>query len=464
MMTKTLAHQLAEYACALRFEDLSKEVVHEVKRRVIDSLGCALGAWREEPCVIARKVASEFSVKSGSTIIGTNHKAPADWAALATGCCIRYFDYNDTYLSKEPAHPSDNIGAALAAAESVGANGRELITAIALAYEVQCRLCDAASLRARGWDHVTYGAFSTALAAARLMKLDPEKTRHAVNIAGVACAAMRQARVGELSHWKGVAFANAARHGVYSALLARAGMTGPAPIFEGQMGFQRQLGVSLGKVGEKFAVPFTKIEHGPASMILKASIKYWPAEYHSQSAIEAALMLRNEIVDLAAVESIVIESHDAAVDIIGSEAEKWRPETRETADHSLPYITAIALIDGEVTSKQFEPKRFTDAKIWKFLEQVKVERNQELSAMYPGAAANIVHVDLADGRRVSKRVDYPLGHAKNPLKDSELEGKFRSLVEPSLGAQRAEKIADLVWKLDAAQNVDDLMVALEMPG
>src|SRR5260370_19745317 len=215
-MSKTLAHQLADYACALRFEDLSKDVVHEVKRRVIDSLGWALGAWKEEPCAIARKVASDFSAQRGSTIIGTNHKAPPDWTAFANGCCIRYFDYNDTYLSKEPAHPSDNISAALAVAESVGPSGRELITAIALAYEVQCRLCDAASIRTRGWDHPTYGDFSTALACANLMKLDPEKTRHAVNIAGVACAAMRQARGGELSHWKGVPVAKPTRHEAHS--------------------------------------------------------------------------------------------------------------------------------------------------------------------------------------------------------------------------------------------------------
>jgi 2-methylcitrate dehydratase len=453
-MTKSLAHQLADYACSLRFEDLSKEVVHEVKRRVIDSIGCALGAWNEEPCVIARNVASEFSAKNGATIIGTNHKAPPDWAAFATGCCIRYFDYNDTYLSKEPAHPSDNISAALAIAESLGANGKELITAIALAYEVQCRFCDAASIRARGWDHVTYGAFSTALACARLMKLDAEKTRHAVNIAGVNCAAFRQARVGELSHWKGVAFANAARHGVYSALLARAGMTGPAPIFEGQMGFEKELGVSLGNVGEKFK--------GAPAMILNTSIKYWPAEYHSQSAIEAALFLRKQIVDLTQVKSMTIESHDASVDIIGSEPEKWKPETRETADHSLPYITAIALIDGEVTEKQFQPNRFKDPKIWKFLENVKVERDAELSAMYPGAVANIVHVDLADGKRLTKRVDYPLGHAKNPLKDSEVEGKFRALVDPAMGEKRAKAIVDLVWKLDEAKNVDGMMQAVKM--
>src|ERR1700720_1029388 len=313
-MTKSLAHQFAEYTCALRFEDLSRETVNEVKRRIIDSIGCALGAWNEEPCRIAREVASEFSAKNGATIIGTSHQAPADWAAFATGCCIRYFDYNDTYLSKEPAHPSDNISAVLAVAESVGANGRELITAIALAYEVQCRLCDAASIRARGWDHVTYGAFSTALASAKLMQLDREKTRHAVNIAGVACAAMRQARVGELSHWKGVAFANAARHGVYSALLARAGMTGPAPIFEGQMGFEKELGVSLGNVGETFK--------GAPAMILNTSIKYWPAEYHSQSAIEAALFLRKQVGAGVEVKSMTIESHNAPVDIFESDPAK----------------------------------------------------------------------------------------------------------------------------------------------
>src|SRR5882672_10038420 len=457
MATKTLAHQLAEYACALRFEDLSKNVVHEVKRRVIDSLGCALGAWNEEPCVIARKVASDFSARQGSTIIGTNHKAPPDWAAFANGCCIRYFDYNDTYLSKEPAHPSDNISAALAVAESVGATGSELITAIALAYEVQCRFCDAASIRARGWDHVTYGTFSTALACARLMKLSPEKTRHATNIAGVAGAAMRQARVGELSHWKGVAFATAARHGVFSALLARAGMTGPGPIFEGQMGFEKQLGVSLGNVGEKFAVPFPKTEDGPAAMILNTSIKYWPAEYHSQSAIEAALFLRKEIGDPKTVRAMTIESHDASVDIIGSEAEKWKPETRETADHSLPYITAIALIDGEVTEKQFQAERFTDPTIWKFLENVTVQRNDELSSLYAKAVANIVHVTLQDGRVLSKRVDYPLGNALNPVSDKQLEGKFNALVVPALGDARAKKIVDLGWKLDEAKSVDELM-------
>src|SRR5881396_4173566 len=178
-MTATLAERLADFAAALRFEDLPAAAVHEVKRRVIDSVGCALGAWHTEPCAIARRVAARFNATNGATLLGTRHAAPPDWAAFANGCLVRYLDYNDTYLSKEPAHPSDNIPAALAVAEAENADGRGLIVAIALAYEVQCRLCDAASLRARGWDHVTYGAFSSALAAARILRLEIEPARHA---------------------------------------------------------------------------------------------------------------------------------------------------------------------------------------------------------------------------------------------------------------------------------------------
>jgi 2-methylcitrate dehydratase len=217
-------------------------------------------------------------------------------------------------------------------------------------------------------------------------------------------------------------------------------------------------------VGELFAGKAEAMAgEGPASMILKTSIKFWPAEYHSQSAIEAALFLRNQIEDLATVKAMVIESHDASVDIIGSEPEKWRPQSRETADHSLPYITAVALIDGEITDKQFEPARFTEPGIVKFLENVKVKRNDELSAVYAEAVANIVHIELTDGRTLSKRVDYPLGNAKNRLKDSELEGKATSLVAPALGETGVKKILAHAWKLEEAKGVSELMQLVEMP-
>jgi len=456
-LMKTLAEQLAEYAVGLRFEELPAPVVHEVKRRVIDSIGCALGAWEAEPCVIARRVASRFSAERGATLLGTTHRAPVDWAAFANGCLVRYLDFNDTYLSKEPAHPSDNISAALAVAEGGNAAAAELIVAIALAYEVQCRLCDTASLRARGWDHVTYGAFSTALAAARLMRLDVERTRHAVGIAGVASAALRQSRVGELSHWKGCAFGNAARHGVFAALLARDGMTGPAPIFEGEKGFQALVSGPLEARVEKWG----KGRDGKF-MILNTSIKFWPAEYHSQSAIEAALKLRPQVGDMSQIESVLVESHDAAVEIIGSESEKWRPTSRETADHSLPYIVAVALADGEVTAKQFEPARISDAALLALVQRVTVQRDAELSACYPQAAGNIVTVRLRDGRTLSERVDYPRGHAQNPLSDEEVEAKFQALAGARLGRERADAVLRWLWRLDEARGWEALMTSMKV--
>jgi 2-methylcitrate dehydratase len=458
---KTLAEQLVRYAASLSYDSLPPAVVHEVKRRVIDSLGCAFGAWQSEPCVAARRVALTFGAQPGATVLGTRHRAPPDWTAFANGCLVRYLDYNDTYLSKEPAHPSDNIPAALAAAEAAGAEGADLILAVALAYEVQCRLCDTASLRARGWDHVTYGAFSTALAAAKLFRLDPRQAQHALGIAGVAGAAMRQARVGELSHWKGCAFAGAARHGLFAALLARAGVTGPAPIFEGEMGFEKLVSGRLQTDPAQWATGAT--DSGPSAfMILNTSIKYWPAEYHSQSAIEAALQLRSWMGSISQVQSVLVQSHDAAVDIIGSEPEKWRPASRETADHSLPWIVAAALADGEITARQFAPERLTDPVLLGLVQRVRVERHAELSRLYPAAVGNIVTVSLSNGQSRTARVDYPHGNARNPLTDAEVEAKFHTLADPLLGRAQAQALLDCAWKLERPGALAELLASSEV--
>lgn len=461
-MTSTLAERFAEYATALRFEDLPSAVVHEAKRRVIDSFGCALGAYYAEPCVVARDVASGFSAARGAVLWGTRHVAPPDWAAFANGCLVRYLDYNDTYLSKEPAHPSDNIPAAFAAAQAHGAGGADLIAAIVLAYEVQCRLCDATSLRAIGWDHVTYGAFSSALAAARLMKLGTERTRHAVGIAGVTSAALRQSRVGELSHWKGCAFANAARHGVFAALLAGRGMTGPAPIFEGEKGFQKLVSGPL-PIGGPFGHGMSAMRV-PADgfMITRTYIKCWPVEYHAQSAVEASLALRHKVGDVGEIESVLVESHDAAVDIIGSEPEKWRPASRETADHSLPYIVAAALADGKVTHAQFDPDRFTDASLLDLVQRVEVRRHKELSDLYPHTIGNIVTLRLRGGRTLTRRVDHACGNVHNPMSDEQVETKFHLQADPVLGRERADALLEWCWDLDKAPDLDDFTELMEV--
>jgi len=450
-MTQPLADCLAEYACNLRYEDLPAAVTHEAKRRFIDSFATAYGARDSDAQAIARTCALRVQSRPGASLF-FGGQSSIEWATFVNGLLIRYLDYNDTYLSLEPAHPSDNLAAVLSVGEAVKAAGKDLITAAVLAYEVQCRLCDAASLRKHGIDHVTYGAISSALATCKLIKLDPIKTTHAVGLAGVCNVALRQTRSGELSMWKGCAFANAARNGVFAALLATEGLTGPAPIFEGDLGLMKLI------TGPFEVAPFGG--DGRPFMITSTYIKFWPAEYHSQSAIDAALQLRPEVGDVRAIESIDIHTFDAAVDIIGSDPEKWCPRTRETADHSLPYCTAVALADGDVTLAQFDPKRFTDPALLELTAKVRIHRDKALSERYPRGIPNRLTVTLKDGRRFVREVEFPRGHNLNPMTDAEVEKKFRTLAEPHCGKERADKILAACWKLEDLKDAKELLALL----
>jgi 2-methylcitrate dehydratase len=455
-MTEPLARRFARYSGELRFEHLPPAVVHEVKRRLLDSLATAVGAMPSETYAVARRCALRASSDPGATLLGGG-RSSVDWATFLNGTLIRFLDYNDTYLSLEPAHPSDNLAPVLAVGEAVGAGGKELITAAVLAYEIQCRLCDAASLRKHGVDHVTYGALSSAAAACKLMKLDVKETTHALGIAGVCNVALRQTRSGELSMWKGCAFANAARNGVFAATLAAEGMTGPAPIFEGDLGFMKLV------TRQPFTVAPMGAEGGSEQdfMITKTYIKFWPAEYHSQSAIDAALQLRRDVGDVSKVKSIDIHTFEACYSIIGKYPEAWAPKTRETADHSLPYCTAVTLADGEVTLKQFDPERFTEPKVLELTAKVKVHLDDALTARYPRGIPNRVVVTLDDGRVFEREVEFPRGHAGNPMTDAEVEAKFRTLVEPKYGKERANQILARCWKLEELTSVTELLKLID---
>lgn len=440
-MSETLAERLAAFALSTRFEDLPEAVVVEARRRLLDAFACAAGALHESAPTIARRVAASLNGAPGGTLFGGG-RSTADWAAFANGVHIRYLDCNDTYLSLEPAHPSDNWAAVMAAGEHAGASGKDWIAAAAVAYEIQCRLCDAASIRARGWDHTTYGSLSTSLAAAKLLGLSREQAVHALGIAGTTGTALRLTRAGELSMWKGCAFAFAARNGVFAALLAREGMTGPAPLFEGDMGFSQQVSgpIRLARLGGPDAADW---------MLSKTSIKFVPAEYHSQSAIAAAFELRPQIGDPASIRTIEIATFRTAVEIIGQDPEKWVPKTRETADHSLPYCTVVALVDGEVTAAQFSPERLADPALLDLVKRTTVVEDPKLSAEYPSAIPNRVRVTLTDGRVLESTVRHPPGHDKNPLNDAQLRQKFDGLIVPVLGAGRAWEIWERVSRLES---------------
>lgn len=451
-----LADRLARYTANLTYEQIPQAALQEAKRRIIDALGCAMGAisCNAEPALIARKVATLSSCPDGSTVLTTRHKTSPDLAAFASGVMIRYLDFNDTYLSKEPAHPSDNISAILAVAEAEKRTGKDILTAIVLAYEIQCRLCDAASIRARGWDHVTYGSFSAGLAAGKLYGLSERQLVHVQGLAATPNNALRQTRVGELSHWKGCAFANAARNAVFAAMLAKHGMTGPSEIFEGEMGFWKQ-------VSGPFELVTLGGEDGHSDfMINHTYVKHFPAEYHSQSAIEAALELREQIgadnIDNK-IESITIESFDAAVDIIAGFAEHWAPESRETADHSMPYCVSAALMDGDITLDTFTHERIHDPRLRALIQKVKVNRNAEMTAGYPDGIPNLLIIKTTDGRTLEKKISYPLGHNKNPMNDADIEKKFRSLAGRVMSETHVQNILDALWHIEDCADVSRMM-------
>lgn len=447
----TLASFLADYAQRLTFERLDAATVHEVRRRLIDSLACASGAWKAGAPNVARRVASRVTSKPGATFLGGRTPTSPDQAAFTNGILFRYLDYNDTYLSKEPAHPSDNLAAVLAAGEFAGASGRDVIVAAVLAYEIQCRLCDAASIRARGWDHVTYGAFSAGAGAAKILGLSKAQIEQTLNLAGTPNITLRQTRAGELSEWKGCAFANASRNSVFAALLAQEGLTGPAPIFEGEMGFWKQV-----------SGPFTLAPLGgePGSdgwMITRTSIKFWPAEYHSQSAIHAALELRPQVGSIDEIDHIDIHSFDAAVDIIGKDPEKWRPKTRETADHSLPYCTAVALMDGDVTLDSFSDERLRDERLLGLVAKIKIHRDAGLTARYPKGIPNRITVTRKDGKTFVAENEFPRGHDQNPMTDAEVVAKFERMAKGLLDVKTQKLILDQCWKLEEVTDIGALL-------
>jgi 2-methylcitrate dehydratase len=449
-----VAEELSQYVSSVKYNDIPENIIHESKKRIIDALGCGIGAFNAEPVRFSRKLAEKASVNNGSTLLGTRKKSTPDMASFVSGIMLRYFDYNDTYLSREPAHPSDNLGACLSVANSESASGKDLLLSAALAFEIQCRLCDVADIRHRGWDHVCYGLVSTALASGRLMNLNTEQMTQAVNLSLNSHITMRQVRAGELSMWKGCSFANAGRNGVFSALLAREGMTGPSPIFEGEMGFFKQVSGPFEINTDEFGGRKGNFKIG------ETYLKYFPAEIHSQTAIWAALETRKEIEDLNDIVSIEIASHEAGYTILGKDPEKWAPATKETADHSLPYIVAMALLEGKIDNSSYAPKKFKDPKTLDFLKKVTVVEDKDLTAMYPEAVANRVTVKLSSGKVVSKQVNYHKGHPKNPMSDQDVEKKFRTLTKRQLSENQEKRALDILWTLEKVEDVSVLFSAL----
>jgi 2-methylcitrate dehydratase len=446
---------LAAYAHALRYEDLDPATVERVKVHVIDTIGCGIGAFEERAVRICREIA--LAVPGTATVIGTGRRTTPDLASFANGAAFRFLDFNDTYVGRFAVHPSDDIAACLAVAEVERVSAQDLITAIALAYEVNCRLVDSLDVAARGWDPPVFGLPAVALAAGKLMKLDPERLTHAVGLAINDHIPMAQTRVQTLSDWKGLAAAEAGRNAIFAALLARAGVTGPAPVFEGHSGFFKQVSgpgnVDVDSFGRK-GMPFR---------IHQCSLKAYPAVIYTQTAIVAGIEVAKEVGSLDRIAAIEIATTRRGFERTGSEREKWSPQTRETADHSMPYITARAMFDGTITNESFAPQMYRDPRILAFMQKIKVSEDPVLNARVGAAVPTRVTAILSDGQRISREVDHAPGFAARPMNRDEVERKFRDNVGKRWEKDRTDRILQTLWALERTEDLATLMGELGSP-
>ena len=449
---QTRSERLAAFIEHAAWEDLSPAAGEALKIRVLDSMGCAFGALDGIPVRLIRQGVEEFGGNPLCTLIGGGRTAP-DRAAFYNGALVRYLDFNDSYLAKgETCHPSDNLGAVLAASEYALGSGRQFLTALAVAYQVQCRLSDAAPVRARGFDHTTQGAFAAAAGVAKALELTAPQIANALGISGTANNALRVTRTGELSHWKGLAYPNTAFDALRAAFLAMNGITGPREVFEGNKGWCQT-------VSGDFEIDWSREN---LERVTRTILKKYNAEIHSQSAIEGIIELMHEAgFSGREIDRIRIDIFDVAHLIIGGgvEGDKTIVRTKEEADHSLQYMVSVAALDGQVMPEQYEPERILSDDVQSLLRRVKVVPDPAFTRRFPDEHACRLTVALKDGRTYTReKSDYEGFHTR-PASWARAEEKFHRLAEGTVDVFRREEIVSAVRHLDDI-SVKDLVELL----
>lgn len=444
-----IVHEMASFVNQASYNQLSSQAINQLKIRILDSLGTAIGAVEGEPVRIIREHIQDFARTGSNTLIGGGTTSP-DLAALYNSALVRYLDFNDSYLAPgETCHPSDNLGAMLAAGEYADNDGKTLLTTLAVAYQVQCRLSDEAPVRARGFDHTTQGAYAVASGVARALKLDPEKTANAIAISATPLNALRVTRTGALSHWKGLAYPYTAFGATTSAFLAMRGITGPPEVFEGNKGFQESI------AGE-FSIDWAEEN---LERVTRTIIKQFNAEIHSQATLEGALELKTrQKIAPANIEKISVETFDVAFNIIGGgeEGDKTIVRTKEEADHSLNYMVAVALLDGQVLPAQYQPERITRNDVQTLLKKIQIQEDNEYSRRFPETMPCRIIIRMKDGQEYSMEKEDYEGFFTRPMSWESVTRKFESLAEPYTENALREQIVDMVDQLEQ-YTVRDLM-------
>ncbi len=449
MSDKSFSRQIAEFAVGLSYDKLPSETVHEVKRYLYDSLGCAYGGYHTKDVGILRAIYKEMGGKAEATLFGFGDKMPAVNATLVNSLMIRALDYNDIYWKEDPSHPSDIIPAALCVGEMVGASMRDVIVGIVLAYEFEMRLCEFAvpGVRERKWHHATLTQFVSPIVAGKMLGLTVDQMVHAIGISGCHSHTIGCPTAGKLTMMKNTVDPMAVQAGVFAALMAQKGYSGTEAVFEGKEGFMDVFGPKwdndklLGGLGKKFKIH-------------ECGMKGFPTEALTHTHLTCMLkVIRENDIKPEQIESATVTTIARACDIL-FDPHKYRPESRETADHSLPYCLAAAIVDRQISTASFSDEKMKDPRIWQVIDKIKGEASLEFEKMFPAKQPSKVIVRTMNGKEYSAYLEYPKGDPREPMTEDDLDVKFTGLAEKLLNGERRNKIKNAVFnceKLSAAE-------------
>ncbi len=448
----TITAEMAKWATGLKFSDLSHDAVYQAKRFFLDSVGCALGGYGVHDVQIALAVLDEIAAPGPATIIGSGKRVDAVSASLANALMIRCMDYNDIYWKQDPSHPSDIFPAAMACVERAKGDGRELIVGFVLGHEFEQRFCEAAfpGIRERGWHHATLTAFVSPIVAGRALHLGREQIQHAIGISASRQCTLGAVTAGKLTMMKNTVDPMATQSGVLAALLAEKGYTGPEHVVDGKEGLTHCFGPDW-----KLNVLTDGL--GQTWCITQCGMKFFPTEALTHAPISAVLdLVKKHDLKPEQIESVTIRSLARAADIL-SDPSKYDPRTKETADHSLPYVIAAAIVDRQVTPVQFKPHKIMDPRIREQLHKVKVVADPEIEKLFPALQRVHVTIRTTGGKEFTEQLDFPKGDPRNPLSDKEIEEKFEALAGPVMSKDARRKAIGAIWKLEKQKSITQLM-------
>jgi 2-methylcitrate dehydratase len=453
--TTTMAEQLAAFVVRMRYDDISHAARDQLKIHVLDSIGCAIGALEAPPVKALQAQLEEFGGNPLVSLIGGGKTSPV-LAAFYNSTLERYLDFMDSFVAKhETCHPADNVMSVLAASEYAAQSGKNFLTAVAVAFQVQCRLSEVAPVRPKGFDHTVQGAYAVAAGVAKALGLHEAGVANAVAISGASYIGLRVTRSGNLSNWKGLAYPNMAYGATNAAFLAMRGITGPMEVFEGKGGL-------MDAITGKFEIDWSNEN---LEAVLKTDIKKYNAEFHAQTTMEGTLELREkEKINPAQVKAIDVAIFDVAYNIIGggNDGAKKHVQSKEEADHSLPYMIAVALIDGEVTPAQYDPARIVKKDVQDLLQKVTIRPDKAMSARFPKEMPCRIEIELNDGKKLSiDKHDYE-GFNTHPMPWAAVVAKFNGLASPYASASQRSAIVAAVAQIESLK-VKDLIDVLNVP-